>query len=399
MEQLRAAVHVVDITPHDFPGIRLGGFGFNRKATGILHPLQAGIVYLAQGDEEVALVTVDSVGLFEPWVRRIRDAITGLRTPDRALICSTHSHAAPDTMGYWGPSFLFVLPRKPGIEPGYMELLVERIAAGVDEAVAAARPARLRVGELEADPALFTNHRKGGAHDNRGVVLCLEGEDGQPMGTLLNFAAHPEGLWDKNKRVSPDYPHYTREVMREADLGHPVFFQGALGGMLTPDIPIKSPLDVREREVERIGRSLGESAVAAAAAATPIADPALRVERGIVHLPFANWRFNLARRLGIFSRSMTNGDIRTEANLVSLGDVRMLTMPGECLPEMGLELREVIGGSHPMVFCLGCDELGYILPHAQWDDKEYSYEITMSIDRDTAPKLVELARTLVARLD
>ena len=401
--QLRGHVGSVDITPEGVPGIRLGGFGFNRRATAVLHPLEAGVLYLTDGEEEVALVTVDSVGLFRPWVQRIRARVTHMRDRDRVLICATHSHAAPDTLGYWGPSFLGVLPTGSGVDPAYMELLVTRIAGAVDEAVAAAAPVQLRAAGFAVEPGLFTNHRKGGALDDRGVVLCIDDAHGAPRGVLLNFAAHPEGLWDKNKRVSPDYPHHAREVLRERGLGVPVFFSGALGGMLTPDIPVKAKTDVREKEIERIGRALGAAAADAAVDAPPLADPRLQVRSTRVYLPFANWRFTMAQRLGIFTRSLTDGEIRSEVNLVDLGGLRALTLPGEALPELGQLFQAVLAEKAPegalgVLLCLGCDELGYLLPAAKWDEREYRYEVSMSVGRDAAPRLLSAARSLVESL-
>jgi len=400
MTALRAGVAIADITPHDFPRIRLGGFGFNRRATGILHPLQAGVLYVRDDDagEEVALVTVDSVGLLRSWVQEIRRRVNRVADPSRILVCATHCHAAPDTMGYWGPSFLMLLPVRSGIEPGYRELLLTRVAAAIDRAVASAVPVRLRGAAFELQPGLFTNHRKGGALDDRGQVLCVDrADDGSPLATLLNFAGHPEGLWDRNTRVSADYVHHARAAIEAASRGAPLFLSGALGGMLTPNIPKEAPTAAREREIERIGRALGEAAAAAAAAAPALPEGALRVAHRSFRLPVANWRFRLLRRMGVLERDIGE-EVETEMNLVTLGGLRLLTIPGEALPELGSELRAALGSPLTMLACLGCDELGYILPTAQFDHPEWKYEVTMSVGRETAPRLLDVTRDLVATL-
>lgn len=396
MAGLRAGAATADITPHDFPGIRLGGFGFNRRATGILHPLEASALYLVDDrtGEEVALVTVDSVGLPHPWVERIRDHVRRV-DPARVLVCATHSHAAPDSLGYWGRSILWAIPVTSGVEPVYMDRLARAVAGAVDAAKDAARAAKLRAARFEIEPGLFTNHRTQGMRDDAGDVLCVDGEDGAPVATLVNFAGHPEGLWEKNRRVSPDYPHHVRAVLRERGLGTPLFFNGALGAMLTPDIPVKSSTDVREREIERVGRALGEAAAAAARSAPALDATPLTVVSRPLYLPIANWRFKFAMRMGIFVRAVTNGALRTEMNLVRLGGASLLTVPGEASPELGVRFRQVLGGGPSFLFCLGCDELGYLLLPEQFADRHYAYEQTMSVHRDAATHLLETAQGLV----
>lgn len=401
MSALRAGVATADLTPVDFPRIRLGGFGFNRRATGVLHPLEAGVLYLRDDEsgEDVALVTIDSIGLGRPWIQAIRERVTRVGDRRRVLVCATHSHATPDTMGYWGPSLLFVLPYRSGVEPGYKEQLIARVAAAVDAAADAAErsgPVRLRGAAFDVAPGLFTNHRVGGALDDRGQVLVVEdAADGRPVAALLNFAGHPEGLWDRNTRVSPDYVHYVRETLRTAGRGTPLFFSGALGGMLTPAIPKDAPTAAREKEIERIGRALGAAAAQAAAQAPALPQDSLRVVHQAFRIPIENWRFRLLRRMGVLDRQDLGAEVETEMNLVSVGDLRLLTVPGEALPELGAELRETLGNGLSMLFCLGCDELGYLLPQAQFDHKEWSYEVTMSPGRETAPRLLDVTRELL----
>ena len=396
MTGLRAAARTVDLTPLDFPNIRLGGFGFNRRASGVLHPLEAAVLYLTDGEEEVALVTVDSVGLMRPTVERIRERVTRLADRRRVLVCSTHSHAAPDTMGYWGRSLLWLLPMTCGIEPRYVDQLVERIAGAVDEVAQNAAPARLRATTFEVEPTLFTNHRTKGLRDHTGALLLVDDEDGAPLATLLGFAAHPEGLWEQNRRISPDYPHHVRAVLREEGCGVPLFFSGALGGMLTPDIRVKAKTPEREGEIERIGRALGKAAADAAKSAPALEKPVLRFASRNMTLPVANWRFRLLRRLGVLRRADLDRQVETEMALVRLGGLRLLTVPGEALPELGVELRAALGGSTAPTFllCLGNDELGYMLPPAQFHDRHYRYEASMSLGPETAPLVVRMAREL-----
>src|SRR5262245_45911509 len=87
---LRVGFGETDITPKvGGKTVFLAGFGHNRKATAVHDPLFARAVVLQHGNQKVALVSVDVVGLFHESVERVRK-----RLPDftYVLVSSTHNH-------------------------------------------------------------------------------------------------------------------------------------------------------------------------------------------------------------------------------------------------------------------------------------------------------------------
>src|SRR5262245_62077324 len=102
---LEAGFAEADITP-DVTGpkpVWLAGYGFGRRATGIHDPLMARCVVLKQGDEKIALVAVDLVGLQFPDTVKIRGKLPGFKY---VLVSSTHNHEGPDVIGIWGRTAL-----------------------------------------------------------------------------------------------------------------------------------------------------------------------------------------------------------------------------------------------------------------------------------------------------
>jgi hypothetical protein len=386
-----------DITPYDFvPGIPLAGFESNRKSREILDPLEAGAVHLADGDRHVTLVTLDLIGFAHPLVELVRDRLTGLvPEPRNTLVCSTHTHSGPDTMGLWGPSFFGVLPRKSGVDWRYMEQLLAAIVRAARDAAAGAVPVSVRPARFGVPPDWFRNDRKGGGKDDFGTAVAFEAADGTRVATLVNFAAHPETLWEGNPLVSPDYPGALRRRLRETAKGVPLFFSGALGGMVTPAVDRKATLKQRRAEKDRLGAGLADLASAALERANAIPDSTLALRRLPLSLPLDNRLFRLLRRLGVIDREFIMGRVRSEMNLVTLGtDVSILTAPGECTPEVGRELVARCPGEHRLLLCLGCDELGYVMTPDQWANSEYRYERTMSVGPRTAAALWEGAEAL-----
>src|SRR3954447_8055529 len=141
-----------DLTPElGKKPVFLAGFGQNRKATKVHDPITARAVVMADGDEKIALVSVDVVGLFLPSVERVREKVTGFKY---VLVSATHNHEGPDTLGLWGPS-----PVQSGIDPEYLKKVEEGCVEAVKTADKGRKPAAVRVGSAR-DPDLLHDNRK-----------------------------------------------------------------------------------------------------------------------------------------------------------------------------------------------------------------------------------------------
>src|SRR5262249_5103429 len=70
---LKAGYDEADITPP--LGGSMPGYFQDRRATGVLDPLKAKVLYLARGNESVALVACDLIGMGAPLVARIRERV------------------------------------------------------------------------------------------------------------------------------------------------------------------------------------------------------------------------------------------------------------------------------------------------------------------------------------
>src|SRR5262245_42921286 len=77
--------------PH---GGALPGYCQARQATGVLDPLKAKVLLLRQGDEQVALVACDLIGMAAPVVERLRAAVAqaGNPAPLKVWVHCTHTH-------------------------------------------------------------------------------------------------------------------------------------------------------------------------------------------------------------------------------------------------------------------------------------------------------------------
>ena len=121
-------------------------------------PISAQAVVFRSGGKTAAMVTVNSIGLFDSTMDQIRAAVAaldpGLPGGD-ILISSTHDESAPDPIGLWGPDLSGEpspvnqangsLPAgvSSGVDEYYMSYLVQHVAAAIVSADHSAKPARL----------------------------------------------------------------------------------------------------------------------------------------------------------------------------------------------------------------------------------------------------------------
>lgn len=381
----------VDITPSLDKPVYLAGFAPNRTALEVLHPLEVHALYVRDSQESaVCLVTLDVIGFLHPSVQRVRKRVAHLLDPDRVILCSTHTHSAPDTLGLWGKAFLGI-PYRSGVDKEYLARVEDAAVRAVEQAVASASPAGLVAGRFDVPDDLVRNDRKGGGSYPMAFVLGVV-RDGKPVAALLNFGAHPEALWEKNRAVSADYPAPFRDRMADAGI-EALFFQAPLGAMLTPNVPPESDVAQRREYIEQMGVRLAALTSEALEKAEPLVGP-VRLASKALNVANLNGRFTFAGKVGFIDRPIVNGVISTAMAFGCIGGLKFVTVPGEVSPEVGHELYEACGKGLSMVFTLGLDELGYIIPAEFFNLKEYRYETTMSVGPHAASTFVKTAYVL-----
>ena len=215
---------------------------------------------------------------------------------------------------------------------------------------------------------------------------------------LLNFAAHPEALWEDNRALSPDYPAPLRNHLRRLGWRHPLFFSGPLGAMVTPAVPSGADLDDRVRYIEFFGRMLAELTHHQALAAPELKGP-IRTATRRLSIPNENRRFSFAHKVGLIPRPMGDGTIETEIFAARIGSLKIASIPGEPSPEVGDQIVSSLGEGPAMLMALGQDELGYIIPAEFFGNREYKYEQTMSVGPKLAATVIQTIATLSEQLN
>jgi hypothetical protein len=369
----------LNITPPNLRRTWLAGFGFERRARGVLDPIWVRAFFFDDGEQPLWLISADVVGFQLPTVKRIRQLISP-RWGQNAIVCATHNHDGPDTVGYWGPSFMFLLPVESGVDPVYLTWLERVIATCALRAVQTAVPATLRIGKTTLPEDLVINIRKPGHFDKELTVLQAVAQGGQPIGTLAHFPCHAESMADSNPYISADFPGFMYQTVERATGGVCGFFQGAEGAMVTSPFQKNAPLAERYRFTQKLGRTLGRRVLQALAGARPLRGTGIAVRRTPVRYPISTDMFRLIDKLKLplVERSLARGAMESEVGVARLGALTMAACPGEPSPDIGFRARDLLKGEHRLVLGLANDEVGYLLTREQFKDKNYEYEAGVS---------------------
>lgn len=409
----------------------LAGFDHGRAATAIHDHLYAVATVIDDGEHRVGIVALDAIGFFHDEVLAVRRLVGAAARLDYAIVASTHNHSAPDLMGIWGPS-----DYRTGIDPAYRRQVVDAAAAALRDAAGALAPASVSFLEIPLDPAgLVADSRDPQVFDATLRLMHFTSPGGATIGTIVNWADHPETPWKQNTEVTADFPGYLRDALANGVTGpgrqvpglggmH-LYVNGAIGGLMTtnPDTAVVDPFNAQtyktpsHDKARAIGRRLAEPILTAlrARSVAPEPQPRLAVSAHTLELRIDNTLFRLANALGLFGRGQPRlHHIRSEVAMLTFGGAAIACVPGELYPEIangGItrppgadfaidpvevpSLRELMPGRVKFLIGLANDEVGYIIPRSEWDAAapwlygapEHHYGEINSLGPDTAPAI------------
>jgi hypothetical protein len=431
--QSRAGAAKRIITPDLSKGpVYLAGFDHNRVATKVHDDLYARCIALA-ADRILVVCGVDSIGLFIEDVQKIRDsAAEKMEQPVDIIVAALHDHEAPDTMGLWGPA-----PDKTGIDEEYNLFVIDRTAEAAAEAVKSLKPATWKTASVKTSEldGFINDDRPPRVTDAELVVLSAVDRRGRTIATLVNWANHPETLGSRNTEVTADYPGYFYSQLEKRIGGIAVLVNGAIGGMQSPlGAEIRDPATHKPapeesfRKAEILGRRVADLAADACRTAKPQAFEHIEYREAELELPVDNRLFRAAAAAGLFEHRKpvtAEGDMRTRIAVFRIASgsgplVEAAVVPGELYPELSVggvvryhgadfpeapfepPLKKLMTAPFRMLIGLGNDEIGYIIPKAEWDEKppylqdapKAWYGEVNSLGPETAPLILAAFQSL-----
>ena len=378
-----------------------GGLGPSNPVTESRGELSARAIVCKKNGVKLALVTVDVLGFPGVLCDRARDRISHIPRSN-ILVGASHTHSAPDC---------YAFPDGKGGHTGnleYMDFVARQIANAVNDAHDRMRPARIRIGTREAKGKIAYNYYAPDLYDRRvSVIQALDATD-SVIATLVNYAVHPEVLGAEAGICSPDLVGPLRDRIESTVGGLALFMNGALGGMVTADNRnLDEPRDPMRgywndsrtwNECQRIGRELADESIKAVQQADVQEAPQLRCHVRSVDFPVesdAMWAIVQGSPLK-YPHNAAQRTITTTINLIELGNAKILTIPGEALPNIGFYLKRKMGAQHNLLFGLTNDAFGYIMTKVDYQSfPRYDYVSRTSLGEQTGEILIRNALQLL----
>ncbi len=439
---LEAGFASVDVTP-PLKNKKLGylaGFGHGRRATDVRDPIMARGLVLKNAQQKIALVCVDVVGLFLPFVDEVRSQL-----PEFAyiMISATHNHEGPDTLGMWGST-----PFTSGQDEAYLKSLQKSLVQVIKDAERHCQQVTAEFGLVHAPELLNDSRLPLVIHDELVAIQFTRVGTRKPHGLLLRWNCHPETLGSKNTSMSSDFVASTVAALSEKYQCPVAYFTGTVGGLLSSlKVPIKDEhgtilKDGTFAKTEAYGRMVARTAEQALKQARPIRLEPFTIQRKQILVPIDNRVFQLGWSVGVLKRPIYIWEgspdtakpkpaqnlekrtaIRTEVAHLQLGELDLAIIPGEIYSELVLDkvqdpadpnadfptapkepgIHAALASKYPLVIGLGNDEIGYIIPKRQWDEqspycyglKQAQYGEINSCGPETAPIICATLRSLV----
>jgi neutral ceramidase len=306
------------------------------------------------------------------------------------MLTCTHTHSGPATIDL----------RDCGtVDPTYLDRLRLWLVEAARGAVSNLRQVRVGFGRGGVDTGVLNRRHPGSAIDPDLGVVAFQDEAGQNLAILVNYACHPVCLDHTNRLISADYPGVLAHALQEQTKAVVLFTNGAdgdinpawmgsftyaedLGRELaaetlrvlhamtfrgttilhvtgeTLDLPLNSSptYDELNQEISQHRQGLAE------------ADAAGDILQGKLHRAMLGWaEATLAEAL----RANLPRSVPAELQVVRLGEVALLGIPGEIFSELGVAIKNAHPMRQALVLGYANNDIGYIPTRQAYADGGY----------------------------
>jgi hypothetical protein len=320
------------------------------------------------------------------------------------MISATHTHFSPVVKN--------TVRAGERADEAYLDVLTREIASTVIMALDGMQ--QVRVGMAQTDvPELLYNRRtrrpggkvtmtfvlppeeenlEFGPVDPTLSVLRVEKQDGSLLASMMNYACHAvsggghgTGWESWFYDISAEFPGVATALVESVESGNCLFTLGNAGNM----VPIERGVAPRFK----IGRALGGETVRLLQYMETRDNLQLDIVSRKVALP-------LKKKLAEGAYVETpEGDTReVELQVVRIGEMYLVGLPGEVLVEVGKLIKDGSGGKKTVIVSLANETNGYICHREAFDEGGYEPDLASVFAPGAAEMMAEKSLEMIAGL-
>ncbi|MFC1558320.1 neutral/alkaline non-lysosomal ceramidase N-terminal domain-containing protein [candidate division KSB1 bacterium] len=410
----------VNITPP--VGYPLSGSAKRTKSSdSIADELYAKTIVLNDGQTTIAIICTDLLWVSLDMTNDIRKLIeekTGIPGKN-ILVTASHTH--------YGPVLLKKITKDARRDNAYTETLLNKIAGAV--LVAHKNMKTVKIGAVKGDvPEVSLNRRfkkpdgsikmswgtesrvvippkikrkyngsvketvvipfndpelEFGPVDPEVGIIRMEDLNGEIIGSLVNYACHTSSagsLPDLLYSISADYPTYIAEVVEQLEGGICLFALGTAANIVT----IKRGGEFRKG----VGTALGAEALRRLQFVSMSDNAELRSLTKSIVLPLK------ADRIKDGGKEY----IESEIQVLKIGDIYILGLPGEIIVEIGLEIKNRAGIENLFIFTCSNDRIGYVCNSKEYDAGGYEATRASKVAKGSGEIIIKEALSLIKEI-
>lgn len=413
-DTVRATWFVKDISCK--VGTPLAGYGPDDVSTSKYDDLQLHGLALDDGRNRILIMSFDLLGMNADLIRRMRHScasVLGVEDSNVLLTC-THTHGGPHTRRYSKKKKYGVkedkFAKSEDIDSEYVAFLESATVDAVKGLVANGKWHECRVGYFSShcdenrnrryttseNCASFNAHRRalhklttGIADKELGTMALLDAETYELLYVIGNYAAHPLASHAVGKgglRITADYPGFYRRYIENESGAAAMFVSGACGDLVPKDD------EMGVNAARKVGESLAMSSLGA------ICDIRRNAGRFVMKRPRIGAEIvTMESRLREPYRKMFGRDTeKMELQVLSIGDVAFVGVPGELANELGLEIKWHSPFRRTFIAYCATDYFGYISTLNQVAAGGYEPQSQYFASRDTLRLVVTAQDALLS---
>lgn len=352
--------------------VYIAGYNFNRKSVGAHDDLFVRCVVLSNGETDIGIISLDLIGMLGSDILDIKNKVW-IIPPENIIVAFTHTHSGPDTTGLWGKWWTLT----SGKDKEYMKWLNRQTIECIQEAFQNKKRVDLYLSQTQVKLTQFDDDVE--KPDPNFTILQARLENGENLFTLFNYAFHPEFM--NNHYLSADILASFYSSIEEQKGGMGIFLNGAQGNV-EPNFPHShqdwsAPEKLGKMLTAVIFKVLAEKEM-------KIQDYTMIIRRKVISVKLENNFFKAASFLGMAPELRDkNGNVKLELGYFQIGNLEILTIPGEAFPNIAKDLRinanayKIISPSYTIICGLCNGAYGYIMFKNEYE--KFNYHRSMSI--------------------